>query len=65
MPSLDTFDVSERRRERECARQDDLARIAHGVDTPALVRERNFLFSALDPKRARLIGRIRRIRLDD
>ena len=64
MPPVETFNVAERRREKERARQEDLARIAQGLDTPAVVRDRNGLFSALDPARARVIGR-RRIRLDN
>ena len=64
MPPDETFNVAERRREKERARQEDLARIAQGLNTPAAVRDRNGLFSALDPARARIIGR-RRVRLDD
>ena len=64
MPPPDTFNVSERRREKERARKDDLARIAQGADTPVQVRDRNGLFSGLDPARLRLLGR-RRIRLED
>ncbi|KOX56906.1 hypothetical protein ADL19_09995 [Streptomyces purpurogeneiscleroticus] len=64
MSPPDIFNVSERRREKERARQDDLARIAQGLETPAAVRDRNGLFSSLDAARVRLLGR-RRIRLDD
>jgi hypothetical protein len=65
MPPLATFNVLERRREKERARQADLARIEQGLDTPAEVRDRNGLFSALDPSRARVVlGRRRRIVLD-
>lgn len=64
MPSIATFSVSERRREKERERQADLQRIEQGLDTPAEVRDRNGLFSALDPSRARAIGRRRGIRLD-
>jgi|GEM_PF-2914675 len=64
MPPTDTFNAFKRRREKERARQEDLARIAAGIETPTQVRDRNFLFSALDPKRVRVIGR-RRVRLDE
>lgn len=64
MPPLATFNVSERRSEKERARQADLARIEQGLDTPVEVRDRNGLFSALDPSRARVLGRRGRIMLD-
>lgn len=63
MPPLATFNVSKRRREKEQARKADLARIENGLAPPAEVRDRNGLFSALDPSRTRVIGR-RRIILD-
>lgn len=65
MPLPETFVVSNLRREKERARQEDLARIAQGLDSPAAVRDRNGLFSALDPSRVRLVGRRRRVDLDD
>jgi hypothetical protein len=65
MPPPRTFNVSERRREKERARQEDLARLAQGLDTPAEVRDRNGLFSALDPARAQVLGRRRRVALDE
>lgn len=61
---LDTFNASERSREKARVRQDDLAQIAQGADTPVQVRDRNGLFSGLDCARVRLLGR-RRIRLED
>ncbi|MDP4003548.1 hypothetical protein [Methylobacterium sp. NEAU K] len=64
MQPIATSSVSERRREKERARQDDLVRIEQGLETPAEVRDRNGLFSALDPSRVRLVGRRRRIALD-
>lgn len=65
MLPLATFNVAERQREKERARQTDLARIEQGLDTPGEVRARNGLFSALDPSRARVLGRRRRIVPDD
>ncbi len=62
---LETFSVAARRREKEKSRQEDLARIAEGLVTPAQVRDRNGPFSALDPSRARVLGRRRRISLTD
>ena len=64
MRSVATFSASDRHREKELARQDDLARIAQGIETAGQVRDRNGLFSALDAARARFVGR-RRIRLED
>lgn len=64
MPSNDIFSVLERRREKQHAREEDIRRIEQDKDAPADVRDRNFLFSALDPSRVRLIGRRRRISLD-
>ena len=52
MPPDEIFSVSERRRQKERGRQNDLVRLAKGLDTPAEVRDRNGLFSALDPARA-------------
>lgn len=64
MPSKNIFSVFERRREKQRAREEDIQRIEQGKDAPADVRDRNFLFSALDPARLRVIGRRRRISLD-
>lgn len=64
MPPVATFNVSERRREKERSRQADLSRIAQGVIAAADVRDRNGFFSALDPSRARVLGRRRRVPLN-
>jgi hypothetical protein len=64
MPPVPTFSVSERHREKEQSRQADLARIAQGLVSGADVRDRNGFFSALDPSRARVLGRRRRVPLD-
>jgi hypothetical protein len=64
MPPVTTFNVSERRREKDHSRQVDLARIAQGGVAAADVRDRNGFFSALDPSRARVLGRRRRVSLD-
>lgn len=64
MPSKDIFSVLDRRREKQRAREEDIQRIEQGKDAPADVRDRNFLFSALNRKRMRVIGRRRRISLD-
>lgn len=61
----ETFNVSDRRREKERVRQEDLAQIKQGLDTPVQVRDRNGLFSALDRSRARIVGRRPRIKLDE
>lgn len=64
MPPVACFNVSERRREKELSRQSDLLRIAQGLSSPSEVRDRNGFFSVLDPSRARVIGRRRRVLLD-
>ncbi len=64
MPPVASYSVLERRREKERARNADLLEIEQGLAAPAEVRDRNFLFSALDPSRVRLLGRRRRIPLD-
>lgn len=64
MPPVASFSVSERRREKDLSRQADLLRIAQGLVAPADLRDRNGFFSALDPSRARVVGRRRRIPLD-
>ena len=63
MPSDGVFSVSERRREKQRARDDDIQRIEQDKDAAVDVRDRNFLFSALDRSRVRFVGR-RRISLD-
>lgn len=65
MPPVASFNVSERRLEKDVSRQADLLCIAQGLVAPADVRDRNGFFSALDPSRARVVGRRRRVRLDD
>ncbi|MGH1591117.1 hypothetical protein ACRBEV_25530 [Methylobacterium phyllosphaerae] len=57
MPPVATFYVSGRWSEKERSRQADLAHIEQGFDAPAGVRDRNGVFSALDPSHACAIGR--------
>lgn len=64
MPPVASFSVSKRRQEKELSRQADLSRLDQGLVAPADLRDRNGFFSALDPSRARVVGRRRRIRLD-
>lgn len=57
------FDVAERRREKELARERDLARISRAEVSPEAVRDANGLFSAFDPAQARVVARRMRVRL--
>lgn len=61
----DTYSVAARRLEKQRAREADLAAIADGRATPAEVGHRNGFFNALDPRRARGLGRRKRIAIAD
>lgn len=63
MPPM-TFDPQARAAEKTAARERDLADLATGAIRPAALGARNGFFAALDPARARVVGRRRRIALD-
>lgn len=58
-----TFDPHARAAEKTASRERDLADLAIGAISPAALGARNGFFAALDPARARVIGRRRRIAL--
>lgn len=51
------FNVEDRRREKQAARDRDLRLIASGEVAPELISRRNGLFSSLDHAQVRLIER--------
>jgi hypothetical protein len=59
-----TFNVNARRLEKQQARERDIADIAEGRATLAQVRARNGFFDALDPRKAKVAGRRKRVALD-
>lgn len=59
-----TFDPRARAAEKTASRERDLADLAAGAISPAALGARNGFFAALDPARARVVGRRRRVTLD-
>lgn len=65
MPALGSFHFEDRRLEKELSRREDLARLERGEISQADLAQRNGLFSALDPSKAKVIARRARVRIDD